>query len=239
MNDVKMTFTEHLAELRIRLVKGLVAVVIFAVLGFILRGYILEFIRKPLGESVPLHAFTLYEEFYASLRIAGYTGLFLGLPFFVYQIMMFCLPALKQNEKKVIVSGLAAGVVLLYCGIIFAYVMVLPMLMPTLTGFFHTGVEQTFSLNTYIDNVFLFAIAFGLAFQLPIVLIILVRIGVISVQMLRRNRKYMMILIFIVAAVITPTPDAITQMLLAIPLLILYEASIWVSVLLGKGAPTS
>ncbi len=239
MNDVKMTFTEHLAELRIRLVKGLIAVAIFAVLGFILRGHILDLIRRPLGENVPLHAFTLYEEFYASMRIAGYTGLFFGLPFFVYQILMFCLPALRSKEKNVIVGGLAAGVVLLYSGMVFAYVMVLPMLMPTLTGFFHTGVEQTFSLNTYIDNVFLFAISFGLAFQLPIVLVILVSIGVLSVQTLRRNRKYMIILIFVVAAIITPTPDAITQTLLAIPLMVLYEASIWVSVLLGKGAPTS
>jgi sec-independent protein translocase protein TatC len=238
MNDVKMTFTEHLAELRIRLVKGLVAVIGFAVLGFFFRGYVLYVIKMPLGESVPLHAFDLFEEFYASLKLAGYTGLFLGLPFLVYQIMMFCLPALKPNERRVIVSGLVAGVILLYFGIFFSYVLVLPQLMPQLSGFFKSGVEQTFSLNMYIDKVFKFAIAFGLAFQLPIVLIILVRIGVVSVEALRRNRKYMIIFVFIIAAILTP-PDAISQILLAVPLLILYEASIWVSVLLGKGAQSS
>jgi len=239
MNDVKMTFTEHLAELRIRLVKGFAVVLVFAVLGFFFRGYVLDVIKKPLGETVPLHAFDLFEEFYASLKLAGYTGLFLGLPFLVYQILMFCLPALRPNEKRVIVGGLIAGVILLYSGIIFSYLLVLPELMPQLSGFFKSGVEQTFSLNMYIDKVFKFAIAFGLAFQLPIVLVILVRIGVISVEALRRNRKYMIIVIFVIAAVITPTPDAISQTLLAIPLLILYEASIWVSVLLGKGAPAS
>jgi sec-independent protein translocase protein TatC len=234
MNDVKMTFTEHLSELRIRLVKGLVAIAAFSVGGYIFRGAILEVIKKPLGETVPLHAFDLFEQFFASLRIAVYTGIFFGLPFLVYQILMFCLPALRPNEKKVIVVGLCFGVVLLYGGIIFSYLLILPLLIPQLSGFFASGVEQTFSLNLYINKVFRFIIAFGLGFQLPIVLIILVRIGVMSVEGLRKNRKYMIIGIFAAAAILTP-PDLISQLLLAIPLLALYEISIWVSVLLGKG----
>jgi sec-independent protein translocase protein TatC len=238
MNDAKMTFTEHLAELRIRLVKAMAVVMLFSVLGFFFRGYVLEVIKVPLGENVPLHAFDLFEEFYASIKLAVYTGLFLGLPFVVYQILMFCLPALRPNEKRVIVTGLIAGVILLYCGILFSYVLVLPQLMPQLSGFFKTGVEQTFSLNMYIDKIFRFVIAFGLAFQMPIVLIILVRIGVVSVQALRRNRKYMIILVFVIAAILTP-PDALSQILLAIPLLFLYEASIWISVLLGRRANSS
>jgi sec-independent protein translocase protein TatC len=233
MNDVKMTFTDHLAELRVRLVKGLVAVAAFSVVGYIFRGAILAVIRKPLGDTVPLHAFDLFEQFFASLRIAVYTGLFFGLPFLMYQILMFCLPALRPNEKKVILSGLCFGVVLLYSGIIFSYILILPLLIPQLSGFFSAGVEQTFSLNMYIDKIFRFILAFGLGFQLPIILIILVRIGVVSIEGLRRNRKYMIIGIFVAAAMLTP-PDLISQALLAIPLLVLYEISIWVSALLGR-----
>lgn len=234
MNDVKMTFTEHLAELRARLVKGLAVIILFAILGYIFRAQVLYIIKKPLGNTVPLHAFDLFEPFFASLRIAGYTGLFFGLPFLVYEIMMFCLPALRPNEKRVIVGGLVSGIFLLYGGIIFSYMFILPLLIPQLSSFFTTGVEQTFSLNMYIDKIFRFIIAFGLGFQLPIVLVILVRIGVVSVEGLRKNRKYMIIGIFAVAAILTP-PDAISQILLAGPLLLLYEASIWVSVLLQRG----
>ncbi len=234
MNDAKMTFVEHLAELRMRLLKGLIAIVVFSVAGYIFKDAILIVIKKPLGETVPLHAFDLFEQFFASLRIALYTGLFLGLPFLVYQILMFCLPALKPNEKKVIVGGLCFGVFLLYGGIIFAYVLILPMLIPQLSGFFSTGVEQTFSLNMYVNKIFRFIIAFGLGFQMPIVLIILVRIGVVSVESLRKYRKYMIIGIFALAAVLTP-PDFISQILLALPLLALYEVSIWVSALMTRG----
>ncbi len=146
---------------------------------------------------------------------------------------MFCLPALRPNEKRVILIGLGFGVVLLYGGMIFSYVLILPMLIPQLSGFFSSGVQQTFSLNMYINKIFRFIIAFGLGFQLPIILIILVRIGVISVEGLRKNRKYMIIGIFAVAAMLTP-PDLISQILLAVPLLLLYEISIWVSALLGR-----
>jgi len=233
MGEAKMTFIEHLVELRSRLVKGLIAVAFFSLLGYIFRSAILEIIRKPLGEAVPLHALDIFEPFFASLRIAVYTGLFFGLPVVFYQILMFCLPALKENEKRVILGGLSAGVILLYTGIFFAYYLILPLLIPQLAGFFAEGVEQTFSLKAYVDKIFRFIIAFGLGFQLPIILIILVRIGVVSVEGLRKNRKYMFVGIFAIAAILTP-PDVISQVLLAGPLLVLYEVSIWVSVFLGR-----
>ncbi len=229
-----MTFIEHLKELRSRLVKGLIAVADFSVVGYIFKGTVLEILRAPRGGSVPLHAFDRFEQFFASLRLALYTGLFLGLPFLIYQILMFCLPALKVREKRVILGGLCFGVILLYTGMVFAYFLILPMLIPQLSGFFSDGVQQTFSLNMYINRVFRFIIAFGLGFQLPIILIILVRIGVISVEGLRKNRKYMVVGIFAFAAVLTP-PDLISQVLLAGPLMVLYEISIWVSALLGRG----
>jgi sec-independent protein translocase protein TatC len=233
MSDAKMTFIEHLGELRVRLVKGLIAVAVFTVAGYIFRGHILQIIKMPLGDTVPLHAFDIFEQFFASLRIALYTGISFGLPFLVYQILMFCLPALKPDERRVILGGLGFGVFLLYGGIIFSYVFILPLLIPQLSGFFSTGVQQTFSLNLYINKIFRFIIAFGLGFQLPVVLIILVRIGVVSVETLRKNRKYMIIGIFVLAALLTP-PDVISQLLLAGPLLLLYEISIWISVLLNR-----
>ena len=238
MNEASMSFIEHLAELRARLVKGLIAVAVFTVFGYIFRTPILEIIRRPLGESVSLHALDIFEPFFASLRIAAYTGLFFGLPFLFYQILMFCLPALKPKEKKVVVGGLFAGVILLYTGIVFAYYLILPLLIPQLAAFFTEGVEQTFSITLYVDRIFRFIIAFGLGFQLPIILIILVRIGVVSVEGLRKNRKYMIVGIFAIAAILTP-PDLISQVVLAIPLLVLYEISIWVSVLLGRKERTA
>jgi sec-independent protein translocase protein TatC len=233
MNEASMSFIEHLAELRARLVKGLIAVAVFTVIGYIFRTPILDILRKPLGESVPLHALDIFEPFFASLRIAAYTGLFFGLPFLIYQILMFCLPGLKPNEKRVVLGGLSAGIILLYAGIVFAYFLILPLLIPQLAQFFSDGVEQTFSIKVYIDRIFRFIIAFGLGFQLPIILIILVRLGVVSVEGLRKHRKYMIVGLFAIAAVLTP-PDLISQVVLAVPLLALYEISIWVSVLLGR-----
>lgn len=233
MNDASMSFIEHLAELRARLVKGLIAFVVFTIVGYIFRGPILEIIKRPLGEAVPLHAFDIFEPFFASLRIAAYTGLFFGLPFLIYEILMFCLPGLKPNEKRVVIGGLSAGIVLLYGGMVFAYYLILPLLIPQLQRFFTEGVEQTLSITVYVDRIFRFAIAFGLGFQLPIVLIILVRLGVVTIEGLRKNRKYMIIAIFAVAAILTP-PDVLSQVILAVPLLALYEISIWVSVLLAR-----
>ena len=234
MTEARMTFVEHLIELRSRLVKGLIAVAVFSILGYVFRSPILVIIRKPLGDAVPLHALDIFEPFFASLRIALYTGLFLGLPFLVYQILMFCLPALKVKEKKVILWGMSAGVVLLYTGILFAYFLILPLLIPQLAGFFSEGVEQTFSLKAYVDKIFRFIIAFGAGFQLPIIVVILVRIGVVSVEGLRKYRKYMVVGLFALAAILTP-PDLISQVLLAVPLMVLYEISILVSVLLDRG----
>jgi len=232
MEDVKMTFTEHLAELRTRIIRSLIAVGVCGVAGFVLSEKIFDLMTQPLG-GVPLQALTPIEGFTTKLSIALHVGVFLGLPVILYQMMMFVMPALKPRERSVVLGGLLASGFLTIAGLSVAFLIVLPKVFPVLQRFLPPGVVANYQYEKYVNIVFRFLIAFAVGFQFPIVLVSLVHLGVVPVSFFVKNAKYVLILILAVSAIFTP-PDVISQVLMAVPLFALYILSLGVAYIFRK-----
>ena len=235
MSDVQMTFTEHLMELRSRLIRAFAAVALGAAVGYVFRNEILRVLVRPLAQlqgDTPLQAIHLLEPFLAPLRLAGYTGLLLAFPYVTYQVVMFCLPALLPHERRVVLGSIVAGVVLLYGGLAFGGLLIVPLVVQFMTSFVDPEVVRAaFTLQNYIDKVFQIILGFGVAFQLPLVLFAIMRLGIVSPQTLAKQRGYIIVGLVAVAALLTP-PDVISQILLALPLWVLFELSLLLARLL-------
>ncbi len=232
MPDVKMTFTEHLAELRTRIIRSLIAVGVCGVAGFVLSEKIFELMRKPLGDT-SLQGLTPIEFFTTKLSIALHIGVFLGLPVILYQMMMFVMPALKPRERSVMLSGLLASGFLTIAGLSVAFLIVLPKVFPVLQSFAPPGVVANYQYEKYVNIVFRFLIGFAVGFQFPIVMVSLVHLGVVPVGFFVKNAKYVLVLILVVSAILTP-PDVISQVLMAVPLFALYIVSLGVAYIFRK-----
>ncbi len=231
--DVKMTFTEHLAELRTRIIRSLIAVGVCAAAGYGFHEKIFAILKRPLPPEVPIQYLSLPEPFMTRLSIAFYVGIFVALPVILYQALMFVMPALRPRERSVVLGGLLASGFLTIAGLTVAYLGVLPVVFPVLQKFAPAGVEAHLRLESYVNVVFKFLIAFAVGFQFPIIMVSLVHLGVLPVSFFVKNAKYVLVVILIVSAILTP-PDVISQILMAIPLFGLYGVSLGVAYLLRK-----
>ena len=177
------------------------------------------------------------EVFFSYLQVAVYTGFLVTVPVWAYQLWRFIRPALTGRERHWLFLVVPAAVVLFYSGLAFSYFFVLPAAMQFFMDFASSSLQPMFSLSAYLSFFLSFIVPFGLAFELPLVLLVLSRLGLVTPQGLRRKRKAFIVLDFIFAAVISPTGDAFTQTMIALPVLILYEGSILVMKWLDRGAP--
>ncbi|MGA1598752.1 MAG: twin-arginine translocase subunit TatC [bacterium] len=231
--DVPMPLTSHLSELRTRLVHSMIAIlIIFVAAVYVemnLNQPILGLFRRPLeARNIPLHFLELTEPFFTYLRIGLYASLFLTFPFVLGQIWLFVRPALYSKERKAVWPFVILSYPLFVGGGLFGYFVVLPFGYDFFLGFSNEITLPTLSMGSYLSLTVHLLFAFGLVFELPTISFILTRLGVINDHFLREYRKYALVVIFIAAAILTP-PDVFTQLLMAGPLLILYEISIWVS----------
>lgn len=220
---------DHLIELRARLLRatfGLVFVFV-ALLPFSQRLYGL--LAEPLLRKMPkggqLIATDVASPFFVPLKLTFFVALFAAMPWLLYQLWAFVAPGLYRREKKLALPLLASSLLLFYCGCAFAYFAVLPAVFAFLTRVTPTGVAMMTDITHYLDFVLVVFLAFGASFELPVALVILVLLGWVTPAQLREWRGYAIVGIFIVAAVITP-PDVVSQMLLALPMILLYEAGI-------------
>ncbi len=220
-----MGFLEHLEELRKRLIKSVLAVVLFSFVAFYFADYIMEFIKIPLQNKVELYNIAVTGSFYAYLKVSLICGFIVSLPFNFYQMWSFISPGLYEREKILIIPLVFFSTLLFLIGASFCYMVVLPLSFAFLIGFSGDVIINTITIGSYISFVGLLLIAFGFGFQMPIVAYVLGKMGVLSSEFLSKGRRYALITILIVGAIITP-PDVFTQFLLAIPLYILYEISI-------------
>ena len=240
MNDKSEdnTFVGHLSELRRRLVHSLIFIFIIFVLGYIFAENIYNFLVEPYAKAVKddgvsrrLIFTALHETFITYLKVAFFSAIFLGSPIFLVQIWKFVAPGLYKNEKKALLPYLVATPILFLLGGMLIYYLVMPLAIKFFLSFETTGqlnslpIQLEAKVNEYLSLIMRLIFAFGLSFQLPILLNLLARIGVIDSEYLKIRRKYFVVIIFAAAAILTP-PDPITQIGLAIPLLILYELSI-------------
>jgi len=228
-----MGFIDHLEELRRRLLKAAITIVIFSVVAFYFADKLVQFIRIPLRDEIQLYNIQVTGAFYAYMKIAIITGIIASLPVVFYQMWAFIAPGLYKREKLTILPLVFISTILFLIGAAFCYIMVLPLAFEFLMSFSEGQVINNITISSYISFVGLLLVAFGCGFQLPIIAYFLGRMGIITSRMLSKARRYAIVGILIIAAIITP-PDVFTQVLLAIPLYILYEISILVVKLTGR-----
>lgn len=227
-----MPFLEHLEELRRRLLKSIVIIVVMALASFYFSNHIVEFLKRPLG-GVPLYNMEVTGTFYAYLKISLITGLVVSAPFVFYQLWSFISPGLYQREKVVVLPLVLSSTVLFVIGGAFCYLAVLPIAFKFLTHFAGELVINNITISSYISFTGLMMLAFGVCFQLPVAAYFLGKIGLVNVRILSKGRRYAIVIILIVGAILTP-PDVFTQVLLATPLYALYEVSILVVWFVGR-----
>jgi sec-independent protein translocase protein TatC len=223
--------TEHLAELRTRLIKIVLAVIIGTVVAFTKANYLFEILKMPLlkvNPNLKLYFLSPTEPFFTAFKISFLAGFILVSPFVFYQIWKFIEPALYEHEKKLVSPFVIFTTLFFIIGCLFSFYLVLPVAIGFFINFgnIQLGAEAIFSVKEYVSFVLRMILAFGLTFELPVVLSLLARLGLVTPEFLVKSRPYFIVLAFIIAAIITPTPDAISQLMLAIPLILFYEVSI-------------
>lgn len=243
--DPKITLTEHLIELRSRLIFCVVTILIFFGISYYFAQDIYNFLTAPLSEIYHDHSgkrmiyTSLTEAFTTYIKLSFLSSLFFSFPIIATQFYLFIAPGLYKSEKKLTLSILISSPILFLLGAALAYYLIFPLCFKFFLGFevFHNDnnlpIELEAKISEYLDLVVQIIFAFGLAFQMPILLIILVKLGLISVEGLRAKRKYWIVAFFAIAAVFTP-PDVLSQISLAVPLVLLYEISIIISAKLTK-----
>ena len=235
-----MTFLEHLEEFRSRIIKALLALLIGFIITYFFTNYIIELLVQPFlqDDNSRLTLLAPTEGFIVKLKTAFLAGLILSSPVLFYQFWKFIAPGLYDKEKRFIFPVVAWSVVLFLIGAFFAYQM-LPYAMRFFQSFATENVENFWSLNRYITFAIYLLLAFGLVFELPLVIYFAARIGLVSPPFLRKYRRHALIVLLLLSALVTP-PDVITQIILALPLIVLYEFSIFLAVIAvkrGKKSP--
>jgi sec-independent protein translocase protein TatC len=224
----KMSFMEHLGELRTRIVWALGSTAVGLVIAFFVTDPAMRFISRPLLKLNTELVFTSpTEAFWTWMKVAMVLAVFISMPAILYQVWKFVSPGLHAHEKKYAAPFIIVGSLLFLIGGAFAMLVIIPYASNFLVTFGQEkGWKPMITVSSYTDFVIKFALAFGLVFELPVVITILSLIGIVTPQFLSKNRKYAILINFILAAVLTPTPDMINQILMAGPLCILYEIGI-------------
>ena len=223
----KMPFMEHLGELRVRIVRSLVVLLVGLGLALPFSQKIVDYLARPVqaaGHNLVFLALT--EAFWVQMKVAVIVGLFIAAPAILWQIWAFVAPGLHEHERKYAAPFVLIGSVLFVGGGAFSLKVVTPYAIHFLLSYSRPGLQPMISIGSYVDFLLKFTVAFGLVFELPLAITLLARMGVVTPATLAKNRKYAILGAFIAAAILTPTPDAFNQALMAGPLIILYEIGI-------------
>ncbi len=224
----EMTLLEHLDELRSRLVKSLIAIVVTTAFSFLFAERFLKLLLVPAG-NVQTVFLTPTEGFLTYMRAALLSGLGLAMPVIAYQALRFVGPGLKANERKYLYLALPMAALSFVVGVAFAYFVMLPAALGYLGQFGSEIAETNWAVGEYIAFVTNLVFWIGIVFETPLLVFVLSKLGLVKPALLSKNRRYAVLIIAIVAAVITPTADPFNMLLLMGPLIILYEISIWVA----------
>jgi len=231
------TLISHLLELRDRLLRALVAVGIAFLPCVFYSNDLFSFLALPLIAKLPegsnLIATGVMSPFTTPFKLSFFAALMLAMPFVIYQLWAFVAPGLYRHERRFAVPLLISSIVLFYVGIAFAYYFVFPVMFEFFARTTPKGVAMMTDINNYLDFALTMFFCFGLAFEVPVAVVLLVVMGLVPIEKLKKNRGYVLIGIFILAALLTP-PDAISQVSLAIPMYLLYEGGILMARLLTR-----
>lgn len=251
MENSKLPLTEHLTELRKRILISVAALGIaflfifnyseelFNILTFPLKSEIKFNFTNPflhIKEKTPISLVFLApaEAFWMHMKVSFVASFIVALPVIFFQIWKFVSPGLLSNEKKYVIPFLLSSTTLFLAGSLFCFVIILPFAMTFLLGYKTGSLTPMISVGSYIDFCLKFILAFGAIFELPLVIVFLAKFGIVTPGGLAKNRKYAILFSFIAAAILTPTPDAFNQVLMAVPIIILYEIGILLSVIIYR-----
>jgi len=232
--ETSKPFLEHLEDLRWTIVKMAITLLVAMVLCFVFRTTLVQVMQQPLHDVDPkigaLRALGVTDSFTISFRLSFYAGIVISFPILLYFIAEFVLPALTAMEKRYLFPAIVVSFGLFLTGVLACYYWLLP---KTILFFFKDtqslGWTPAWTVQEYYSFVTRFTIGFGLAFELPVVVLALVRFGLITYAFMARTRPYAVVLIFLMATIITPTPDVLTMIAMAMPMCLLYESCIWIA----------
>jgi len=237
MPDKKLPLTAHLEELRKRLIYSFLSIGVAFAISYAYIKEIVEILMRPLVRALPAGSSLVFtavpEAFITYLKAALLAGVFFSFPFILYQIWAFVSPGLYEREKKYIYPYLFVSTIFFVAGALFCYLIVFPVVFRFFLSFATNDIRPHPAIKEYLTFTIKLLLAFGLLFQWPALILFLSRMGVVSSKTLAKNRKYAILGIFVAAAVLTP-PDLVSQLLLAGPLLVMYEGSIWMAKFFGK-----
>ena len=226
------TLISHLIELRQRLLKAVVAVFVCFIPCAFFSDKLFTLVALPLIKRMPegtsMIATSLISPFMAPLKLALFVALFIAMPYVLFQAWAFVAPGLYKREKRFAIPLMVSSILLFYAGVAFAYFVVFPLMFAFLTTTAPTGVQVMTDITNYLDFVLLLFFAFGIAFEMPVATVLLAATGLVRVETMAKNRGYVLLGIFVIAAFLTP-PDALSQTAMAVPMWLLYEVGIILS----------
>ena len=236
------TFISHLIELRDRLLKSIVAVALVFFCMFPWSKDIYALLAKPMLAALPqggqMIATEVASAFFVPMKVTMLAAFVVALPFVLYQMWAFVAPGLYAHEKRLVGPLIFTSTLLFICGMAFAYFLVFPLVFGFIVGVAPQGVAVMTDIGKYLDFVLTMFIAFGITFEVPVAVVLLVRVGVVSIAQLKEVRPYVIVGAFIIGAIFTP-PDVVSQIMLAVPMWLLYELGIVVAKLVVKPAGTA
>ena len=238
----EMPFLDHLEELRWRIIWSLVAIAGAIGIGFfvVLRFDVIALLEGPILPFLHGHhpiATHPTDGLQVTISAAMWIGAVLAFPVVLYQAWLFLAPALYAREKRLLVAALGGGIALFATGVVFAYAIILPLSLPWLFDFFGTAIEPMISANDYFGFVFSVVLSFGLAFELPVVVLLLAAAGLVTPQFLSRYRRHAVVLIVVAAAILTPGDFVWSTRALSVPLYLLYELSVFIAYVIWRKRP--
>jgi sec-independent protein translocase protein TatC len=231
----EMPFTEHLRELRQRLIVSLVTVAVLAVGLFWPSQFVITWLKDEyLGKAIQLHAFSPTDVIFTEFKFSIYGAIVIGLPVLLYQIWMFIVPAFHPRTRRIVYAYTAPSLFLAAAGIAFCHFFIIHRVLTALLGITTAIADETFGIESTMNLILLTFLVFALVFQTPMVMLALARIGLVNVPMLRKNRRYALMGILLLGGLAAPDASPVTMMLIAGPMYVLYEMSIVIIVLLEK-----
>lgn len=237
MADEKLPFTKHLEELRKCIIVCVVAVGIGFAISYFFSENLFLILSRPLSSLLPEENSFIFtsvtEGFFTYLKLAFFSGIFLASPVILHQIWSFVAPGLYSHEKRYVVPFVLLSTFFFVGGTLFGYFVVFPIAFKFFLSYNSEYIRMLPSIREYLSFSCKFLIAFGVVFELPIFILFLSKLGIVNEKQLRSNRKFIIVIVFIIAAFLTP-PDVVSQILMAIPLIFLYELSIIVAKIFGK-----
>lgn len=232
-HEEELSLIEHLDELRTRLIVILVAFLVIGGLCFWQNDFILDIVNKPLPPDMVPATFGVSEAFMSTLTVSLYAALIILMPLLVYEVYAFVIPAFSEDEKRVTLPIVVAAPLLFVAGAVFGYYVVLPAALNFLLGFNDDQFNMLLRARDYYGFFGMTVMSMGVLFEMPLAILMATRLGVVTPTQLRRNRRYA-VLIIAVIAMLLPGTDPVTMLISMVPLLVLFEASIWLSVWLGE-----